>query len=231
MNFNLKSNEYDLQASQTRELIRLYGIPCKLLLAERVNKDLIFGDHSHIKVDNKSVFDIHLLPENSEEYDQMDKLQTQFGIPVETSVNFFVAKESINEKVQQSINVDSYNEFNILEPDDTIKRIISSLLIMPSGKILEITNVDFECVGTNNMFVYNYSKNVYKLFCKTYIHNVANEIEVDTTVTTEDSNAPLNNNTFETLDQYFDELQNTSNKQSQVASEFVVKEDDVFGRF
>ena len=166
MNFNLKSNEYDLQASQTRELIRLYGIPCKLLLAERINKDLIFGDHSHIKVDNKSVFDIHLLPENSEEYDQMDKLQTQFGIPVETSVNFFVAKKSINEKIQQSINVDSYNEFNILEPDDTIKRIISSLLIMPSGKILEITNVDFECVGTNNMFVYNYSKNVCKLFCK-----------------------------------------------------------------
>lgn len=68
MNFNYsKHPEYQLHTSLIEEAIKLYGILVKFLVTEKINKDdSVFGDYSHLKSDNSKIYDIYMLPDNTE---------------------------------------------------------------------------------------------------------------------------------------------------------------------
>lgn len=232
MNFNLPIQEYDLSGSVTEELIRLYGAACKLVLTDKLGIDLTFGDFSHFKADNKSCFEIYAMPENSEEFDTYEKLQTQFGVPIETSISFYVSKISAYNLLQPSNN--SKNEYSVTEPDERIRKLISSLIITPSGKIFEITDIILDCLGLNNAFLYTHSKNVYKFKCKTYVYKNADELDINGVVEDPDlyeKQKGYNNNTINELENYFDRLSDITKKQNNETKDYYSNNDDVFGRF
>lgn len=231
MNFNQHANEYDLSGSITEELIRLYGTQCKLVITSKINRDLTFGDFSHIKSDNRSCFEVFAMPENSEEFEQYERLQSQFGIPTDTTINLYVSKICAYKLIQESQN--SKNDYDVTEVDERIHNFIGSLFIIPSGKILEITDITLDCFGLNNVFLYNQQKNVYKFKCKTYIHKVANELENDMVVRGEELKQKQKENAdmFNELEKYFDELTEIKEKQDLETNEYYKHTDDVFGRF
>ena len=134
MNLNQRNNEYDLTGSLTEEVIRIYGVPLKILLADRINKEDTFGDHSHIKLDSSKMFEVYGLPENSDDFNEYERLETQFGMPMGQTMDIFVSKITMLEKIQESQN--SKNEIDI-----TLKmlhKLLSSLIVLPGGKILEL---------------------------------------------------------------------------------------------
>lgn len=231
MNLNQRNNEYDLTGSLTEEVIRIYGVPLKILLADRINKEDTFGDHSHIKLDSAKMFEVYGLPENSDDFNEYERLETQFGMPMGQTMDIFVSKITMLEKIQESQN--SKNEIDI-----TLKmlhKLLSSLIVLPGGKILEITNFDLDPPGLNNMFIFNKQKNVMKLMCKSYVHDDVNEIDkfndkFDPEPIEEKEQLDINS-PFDTLEKYFDELIDIKDKQSEKAEEFHFKEDNVFGRF
>jgi hypothetical protein len=217
MNFNLsRTPDYKLQARLIDEIINLYGINCKFLKVEKINKDIeVFGDFSHIKIDNKKVFNVYLMPENTEEAMNMNMSFTQFGLYTTAAVNLFISRKSM-EKI-----------FPKIYTSKGIGDVIGNLIILPSGGIVEITDCQYEVPGVSNLFTNVDNKNVYRLSCITYNNKQQNEI--DTT------NAVQEN--FVTLENYFDELLQGNDAQDiaavTVSDEVAVVEevDNVFGRF
>ena len=100
MNFNLDRNEIDLVTSQIEEIIRLYGIPIKILLTEKENKDLVFGSFSHLSSDK--YIEMYAMPENAEQFEEFEKLQTQFGLPGDGTLNLFLGRTTFNCQIQKS---------------------------------------------------------------------------------------------------------------------------------
>lgn len=231
MNFNLHKSEYDLQGLHTEEFIRLYGVSCKLILTTKINIDSTFGDFSHIKTDGKNCFEIYAYPENLEEFDPYERLQSQFGIPYDTSIGLFVSKISLYELAQRSQN--SQNEYDVTIPDQRIQELIGSILVMPSGKVLELVELYTDAPGVNNTFLYNNLKNVYKIRCKTYVFKQADEIDSDMIVRSPEllDKQPLNSDGFDVIGKYFDELTNIKRRQDTSTQDYFENTDDVFGRF
>lgn len=193
MNFNFtQKSEYQLNTSLAEEMIRLYGVLTKFMLMERINKDdNVFGDYSHLKSDSNQIFDIYMLPENSEDWDTDNFSLTSFGMVNFENVSLFVAKSSF----------DSIAEFG---------KITGNLIVFPNNKVMEVTHVDATVPGINNLFTYNDAKSVYKLTCKPYDFKLINEVDnVDVSV---ESGVP-----YETLDVYFQELINNAVEQNDEA--------------
>lgn len=219
MNFNLsRTPDYRLQGQMIDEMINLYGINCKFLVVEKVNKDLeVFGDFSHIKTDNRKVFSVYLMPETTEEAANMNMAFTQFGLYTTAGVNLFISKKSI-EKI-----------FPRIYSSKGIGDIIGNLIILPSGGVVEITDCQYEVPGISNLFANIDDKNVYRLSCITYNNKQQNEI------------APVNavQDNFTTLESYFDELLQGNDAQDIEALTIPEAEevsplenvDSVFGRF
>lgn len=220
MNFNISAKpEYSLQASMTAELINLYGIKIKYMEVEKINvDDLVFGSWSHIKTNTSSIFEIYALPETSETFDNLNINFTQFGMNTTESVNLFVSKKNI-----ETIYPDFYASRGL-------NGIIGNLVVLPSGRIMEITDCQFEVQGISNLYANADQKNVFKLVCVTYNNKKANEI--DTITATEPNLVSLEN--------YFNELVTSGELQDEAASEtqisgttkvVVPNVDSVFGRF
>jgi len=220
MNFNISGKpEYNLQASLTAELVDLYGVKIKFMIAEKINvDDIVFGDYSHIKTNSSDTFEIYALPETSETFDNLNINFTQFGMQTQESVNLFVSKKSI-----QKIFPDFYESKGL-------NGIIGNLIILLSGRIMEITDCQFEVPGISNLFAYQDQKNAFRLTCITYNHKKSNEI---------DDIAAVEPN-FVSLENYFNELTDVSSDQDSEAKEdqisgttkvIVPDVDSVFGRF
>ena len=241
MNLNYRSNEYELNSYQTDEVIRLYGVPVKLMVTEKKNVDLIFGDWSHIKVDNKNVFEVYVLPENSDEFESYERLQTQFNIISDTSINLFVSSISIDTifniiKSENSRNELGINNLNVVQMKHS--DLINSIILLPSGKLLEITEIIREVPGANNMFTFKNDKNCLKFVCRSYIHNPANDVKMPDVIDSEPVDVINYEDEFNNLNKYFDELVNDedsiTNKQDDVADDFVadiLDQDSIFNRF
>ena len=183
-NFNFNENpEYDLNTELIDECINLYGVQTKFLVVQKLNSDdTIFGDYSSIKTDNSKIFDVFMMPENSDSWDSGGYNFSEFGMLNNDTCNVFVSKNSVQ---------------NIIELD--FKELYGNLVIMPNNKIMEVTDVQFEVPGVNNLFTYSNAKSVYKLTLKPYSVKLTDEInKADISISdTEDYN---------TLDNYFDEL-------------------------
>lgn len=193
MNFNINDQpEYDLNANLIDEVINLYGIPGKFLITTKLNSDdSIFGDYSSIKTDNSKIFEIYMLPENSDSWDSGGYNFSEFGMLNMDSCTVFISKNTVE---------------NIIETD--FKALYNNIIIMPNNKIMEVTDVQFEVPGVNNLFTYNNTKSVYKLTLKPYSVKLTDELNMrDISIDdTED---------YSTLDNYFDELLDNKNELTQ----------------
>lgn len=99
MNFNInfsKNSEYNLQESLIHQMINLYGVEIKLLLTEKVNRDdNIFGDFSHMKTNKKDTFLMYALPEESEDFSTDGYSFSPFGMNSFDNIVLFVSKKSL----------------------------------------------------------------------------------------------------------------------------------------
>lgn len=183
MNFNFSSQpEYELNTSLTQEMINLYGILVKFLVTEKINEDsAVFGDYSHLKSDSDKVYDIYMLPETSEDWDEADYGFSQFGITNVENIVLFA----------------SYQQFVDMGAD--LDHITGNLVVLPNNKVMEVVNTSYETPGVNNLFTYKDQKSVVKLTCKPYDAKLIHEVDnVDISV---EADVP-----YETLDTYFQEL-------------------------
>lgn len=208
MNFNFTQNaEYTLNTSLVTEMINLYGVLTKFLIVERINlDDNVFGDFSHLKTNNEEIFEMYMLPENTEDWDNGGYNMLGMGLTNFENITLFVAKS----------NFDSIIE---------LPQITGNLIIFPNNKIMEITDTDSVVPGVNNLFTFNDAKSVYKLTCKPYATKLTDELNtIDISVT---DDVP-----YESLDHYFDELITVSDAQDTEAEvteqvPTVVKVDDI----
>lgn len=230
MNLNFKRQEYDLNGLQTEEVIRLYGLCVKFIFTQKMNSSLTFGDFSHYKTDNKSVFQVWAIPENTDDYEDLERFQTQFALPPDGALNFFISKITAFELYQKSEN--SQNEIDITQTNAIIQKLHGALIVLPSGKIMEVTKVDLDAIGANNQFLSAIDKNVYQLRCRTYIHRNADEIDVSPKVEHKDIQDKETPDMFGSLEQYFDEMIERNEKQkTEIKERFDRESDSVFGRF
>lgn len=197
MSFNYNFNnapDYDLNASLIDEVINLYGVLVKFLRVQHLNKDdVVFKDYSSIKTNSDSIFEIYLMPENTENWDNGGFNYTQFGFTDMNNINMFCSKFSL-----EAMNID-------------VKNINGNLVVLPNNKIMEITNYDFCTPGVNNLFTFNNAKSVYKLTLVPY--NVKINDELDVVDIMHKDTEDLGEVNYNTLDKYFDELINIKNEQ------------------
>ena len=230
MNFNLDRNEIDLVTSQIEEIIRLYGIPIKILLTEKENKDLVFGSFSHLSSDK--YIEMYAMPENAEQFEEFEKLQTQFGLPGDGTLNLFLGRTTFNCQIQKSFNYQNDVDLN----EDLYKKLISSIVVIPSGKMFEITDIVLDNPGLGSTFLSASMKTCYMIRLRTFVPNRAtlNNINVDPVVKDYDLNVvkgiPLSSDPVDNLTNYFDELTKTNEKQKEDSKKYSTQ-DDIFGRF
>ena len=237
MNFNFSNQpDYSLNSSMINEVINLYGVLTKFMVVLKINRDdTVFGDYSHLKSDGSKIFDLYALPEVMEEWTQENYGFSEFGFVNSDSIGLFVSRKDM-ERIYQ--NFDEGKGF---------KDIIGNLLVLPNNRILEITDIEHEVPGMNNLFTQNDIKTVYKLSCRTYNQKLITEIDsVDVAAD------PKFEGDYETLDTYFSELIDSGTAQDNEAEvndtvktvkrnttidEIVQKpivdnsEDNIFGRF
>ena len=160
MNFNFSQQpEYNLHKSLTKEVIDLYGIRIKFLITEKINEDKeVFGDFSHIKTDSDKVFEMFALPETSEAFDQTSYGFNDYGFNDFNNTNLFIAADDFKDIC-------------------TMNKIVGNLIVLPSNKVMEVTNLDWMVPGINNLFTYIDEKSVYKLTCVPYEFKLADETE------------------------------------------------------
>ena len=230
MNLNIsRKPEYSLQARHTNELINIYGIKTKLLLTEKITYDEnVFGDFQSIRTNKEDVFDLMMLPENSEEFDDIGVNFSEFGMLNVETIRLFVSRKSLETVFDETPNTKETD----YDPGSPIKRLISNLVILPNNRVMEITDVNFMVPGINNLFTEQDVKNVYKITLKTYDRKLTDDIESIKEEETVGSYAEL--------DSYFEELTNNYNRVEEEAKEeinestgktVISNEDSVFGRF
>lgn len=169
MNFNYsKSPEFNLIGKISDEYINLYGIKCVYHKTNKLQKDEIFGEHSRLSINDKDTFEIFLLPNESETYGG-DSMIGVFGLTNQESLVAYVSKNTMK-KIHPKIVDDIGNNFDY---------ILGDIVVFDSGKIMEVSNFSCYVEGLNNLFVYNDSKNLYKITLKTYIGNTIEKTNLD----------------------------------------------------
>lgn len=169
MNLNLNfthTADYNLNARLIKEAISMYGLECRLLLVDKLNVDETFGDYSGIKSDSEKIFDIHLLPENGESYENTEYAFGEFGYFNHDTTSGYVST------------------FELTPLGIGIKELFGSLVVLPSNKVMEVTSVDIATPGVNNLFAYSDKKSVYKLSMKTYEFRQSDELKSEDLINT-----------------------------------------------
>lgn len=193
-NFNFtNAAEYSLNTQMTSEMINLYGVLTKFLITEKINiDDEVFGDFSHMKTDSEKIYEMYMLPENSEDWDASGYQVTDYGLINFENIVLFVSKSNFDEIID-------------------LENIVSNLIIFPNNKIMEITEVDSVVPGINNLFTYNDAKSVYKLSCKPFSTKLHSELN--------QSDISVDDNPYTTLDDHFSDLINDASDQTSEATE------------
>lgn len=193
MNFNFsRKPEYDLNNSMGKELINLYGISVKILIVEKINNDsTVFGDFSHLKSDSEKIFDLPVMPEESEGWEDEGINFSPFGVFNNENISLFVHNEYIKQ---------------ILKITD----VVGNLLLFPNNKLMEITHIDPLVPGLNNLFTSADAKSILKLSCKPYNRKIIHELESEDLMYNAETEEDYNEGDFESLEKYFDELMQTT---------------------
>jgi len=187
MNFNYSTDgshnsEYDLFRSTTEEMINLYGIKIKYIITEKVNQDTIFGEHSHLRIDNENVHEFFAKPEETSQWEGDNSLYSKFGLQNMDTMNIFVSRTDMEKIHPEIVNREGKATVDNLPH--------GNLVSFDSNKLMEVTEMRLtsDTFGNNNVFDSNLTKNVYKLTLKSYIANrddystaddISNSDEVD----------------------------------------------------
>ena len=184
MNLNFYNNpEYNLNKSLITEMISMYGIQVKFVKVKKINEDNLFKDYQHLVADKNDIIEMYALPENSDSFDSSGYQFNSFGFTDLNNLSVF-------------ISVESFGEIKF-------KEIVGNLIVLPSNKILEITDVTFQVPGINNDFVNNNSRTVYKLTLTPYEFKLTDNLsEIQKP---SDDLSPLDTQP-KSLDDYFEEL-------------------------
>ena len=184
MNLNFYNNpEYELNRSLITEMISMYGIQVKFVKVKKINEDNLFKDYQHLVADKNDIIEMYALPENSDSFDSSGYQFNSFGFTDLNNLSVFISVESFGE-IQ-------------------FKEIVGNLIVLPSNKILEITDVTFQVPGINNDFVNNNSRTVYKLTLTPYEFKLTDNLsEIQNP---SDDLSPLDSSP-KSLDDYFEEL-------------------------
>ena len=184
MNLNFYNNpEYELNRSLITEMISMYGIQVKFVKVKKINEDNLFKDYQHLVADKNDIIEMYALPENSDSFDGSGYQFNSFGFTDLNNISVFISVESFG--------------------DIQFKEIVGNLIVLPSNKILEITDVTFQVPGINNDFVNNNSRTVYKLTLTPYEFKLTDNLsEIQKP---SDDLSPLDTPP-KSLDDYFEEL-------------------------
>ena len=146
LNFNLSHKpEYNLLGACTREMIDLYGVACKLALVKKIDVTNVVREWASIKTDGEAIFDLHLLPEQPESFDSVDYQFGNFGFMPSDNMACFVSAK-------------------VLDAIVPFKEALGNLVVLPSGKVMEITDIDTQTPGQGtNLFAYPDDKTVYHI--------------------------------------------------------------------
>ena len=187
--------EYDLYNTITDELINGYGILSKYIVTEKIDLDLTtFGEWQSLKADNDDVYEVFMLPDTQENWQGQNIVFDQFGLGNFSTMEFFISERGLHTifpKWEESVNTND---------------MISDLILMPSGKVLEVTHVEPLVEGVNNLFAYDDTKNTVKITCRNYQFRKNDEIQVDALLPNEPQLTPVEKSTQENLDEYFTKL-------------------------
>ena len=201
-NFNNYANEYELHGNVTAEMIDLYGLEVTYIKTEKVNKDTLLSEYGFLRADNTNVYKIYMYPENTQQFNAQNDLLTKFGIIMQDEISLYVSKR----------------EFIKVFPSSDFQRGVNDLIMLPSQQIFEISDIEAQVVGVNNMFTYNNTKNVYLVKCKPYNYNY-DQIEI-----TDEEDEPIN------FDELFDIPKKEEEKVVQeTQSKSVPNLDPIFG--
>lgn len=184
MNLNFYNNpEYELNRSLITEMISMYGIQVKFVKVKKINEDNLFKDYQHLVADKNDIIEMYALPENSDSFDSSGYQFNSFGFTDLNNLSVFISVESFG--------------------DIQFKEIVGNLIVLPSNKILEITDVTFQVPGINNDYVNNNSRTVYKLTLTPYEFKLTDNLsEIQKP---SDDLSPLDTPP-KSLDDYFEEL-------------------------
>jgi len=164
MAFNLnisRKKEYSLNEQNIDEVISIYGILCKYLYTEKINVDsTVFRDFSHLKI-GTDFEELYLLPEDTENWEG-DVSYNLFGFHNQWTQQLFISRASMF-KLFPEFMTEGRHE------------LVNSLIVTPSGTLLEITHVESFGVGINNLWGYADQPTSYKLTVKIYDHNISDE--------------------------------------------------------
>jgi len=162
-NFNMsRKPEISLNKILIKEMINLYGIRCLYLNSERIAEDLVFQDFAGMEV-KKEFTPITLLPEEKENYEGEDSFNS-FGFYNQSYTTLYISEDDV------------LGLFPDAEKAGHVRaRMINSLLVLPSSVILEITDFEAYTPGINNMWAFGDMASAYKLTCKVFSHNGADE--------------------------------------------------------
>jgi hypothetical protein len=187
--------EYDLYNTITDELINGYGILSKYIVTEKVDMDTsTFGEWTSLKAENNDVYEVFLLPDTTENWQGQNIVFDQFGLNNFSTMEFFISERGL------------HTIFPFWEESININDMISDLILMPSGKVLEVTHVEPLVEGVNNLFSYDDNKNTVKITCRNYQFRKNDELDVDALLPNEPQLTPAEKSTQENLDDYFTRL-------------------------
>lgn len=208
--FNLnrsKNPDYLLKQNHIEELINIYGVECDYVYTSKENQDKIMREFSHFETgDSKKVM---LLPEEMVSYEE-DLNWDMWGLNNMRTMHLFISKKSM------------YNLFPEWSFGAHAKDIVNSLVVFPSGSIMEISDITTTGEGINNLFTYNDEESVYRLSMKNYLASQQDTVAPDAEQSEEVQE------TFEDLDSYFDSLDKVKDNQEE-ESIGVSNSDSVFG--
>jgi len=231
MSFNLnKSNKPDFELTKRNidEMINIYGVNTNFIYTNKMNKDFVLKDFSHFMASQDAV-EIYLLPEDTSNWSD-DLNWDVWGLHNMRTISFFISAKTYD-RIFETLNIEEGT-------------IINSLLIMPNGSILEISDISYDFEGGNNLFLYPDEKSAYRITTRMYANNQHDKIEINDDPATNETvtksiedglldiefnEDEISKETFGNLDEYFKALDDNKDIQD-TEGQKISDTSSVFGR-
>jgi hypothetical protein len=231
MAFNLNKSqkpEVELLKNNIDEMINIYGVNCNFIYTNKMNKDFVLRDFSHFTA-TQDAFELYLLPEDTSNW-QNDLQWDVFGLNNLRTISFFMSSVTY-ERIKETFGSEKFDG------------LLNSLLVMPNGAILEISDIDFDFEGGNNLFLFSDSKSVYRITTRMYQTSKQDEIDIkddpqtseivektieDGLLEIEYNEDEIINKSYQELEEYFSNLEDNKEEQD-TEGQKISNSDSVFG--
>lgn len=158
-NLNMENKaDYNLSGRLTDEVTKIFGLEVNYISTDKSNNDKVLGDIISFSSSSSRTHRVYVYPENTAAFDGTGDMLSKFGLANFNSINLFISAIEMR-KIYES---------------DEIFQSVGDLLVLPSSKMLEITFIEHQVPGLNNLYTYGNNKNVYLLKCAPYQFNYDN---------------------------------------------------------